>query len=104
MFGAAHGLAYPVDTLPPRMVFGLITCLLYERTGSLYPSIALHGLIDGAAFAAATTGKVGIAYGAYGAPALIVLAYAVFYPRAGAEPRSAPPPGPASLINENAAP
>ncbi len=84
VFGAVHGMAYPLNTLPPRMVFGLIACLLYERTGSLYPSIALHGLVDGAGFEAAITGHISIAFAAYGALALILLAYALirrFYKR-----------------------
>lgn len=76
VFGAVHGMAYPLNTLPPRMVFGVIACLLYERTGSLYPSMALHGLIDGSAFEAAISGQIGIAFAAYGTLGLIVLAYA----------------------------
>jgi hypothetical protein len=58
------------------MVFGVIACLLYERTGSLYPSMALHGLIDGGAFEAAISGHTGIVYAAYGALGLLLLAYA----------------------------
>ena len=76
IFGAVHGIAYPLNTLPPRMVFGVISCLLYERTGSLYPSMALHGLVDGSGFEAAISGQVGIAYAAYGTFALGLLAYA----------------------------
>ena len=76
VFGAVHGMAYPLNTLPPRMVFGVIVCLLYERTGSLYPGMALHGLIDGAGFEAAISGKIGVAYAAYGILALILLGYA----------------------------
>ncbi len=76
VFGAIHGIAYPLNALPPRMVFGVICCLLYERTGSLYPSMALHGLIDGAAFEAAISGHIGIAYAAYGALGLSFVTYA----------------------------
>jgi membrane protease YdiL (CAAX protease family) len=76
LFGAIHGVAYPLNTLPPRMVFGVICCLLYERTGSLYPSMALHGLIDGAAFEAAISSQIGIAYAAYGALGLGFVTYA----------------------------
>lgn len=76
IFGAVHGVAYPLDTLPPRMVFGVIACLLYERTGSLYPAMALHGLIDGSGFEAAVSGQIGIAFAAYGSLGLILLAYA----------------------------
>jgi membrane protease YdiL (CAAX protease family) len=80
VFGAIHGTTYPLDTLPPRVVFGVVACLLYERTGSLYPSIALHGLIDGAAFEAAISGHIGIVYGVYIALGLVLLSYAWFRP------------------------
>ena len=43
VFGAIHYTS--PDTLPllvPLAVLGALFCLLYERTGSLYPSIALH--------------------------------------------------------------
>jgi membrane protease YdiL (CAAX protease family) len=78
VFGAVHGTTYPLDTLPPKMVFGVLACLLYEQTGSLYPSMALHGLIDGAAFEAAITGQIGIVYGIYVCLGLVLLSYAGF--------------------------
>lgn len=56
LFGAIHATTYPLDTLPPRIAFGAVTCLLYERTGSLLPGIALHCFIDAAGFEAAITG------------------------------------------------
>jgi membrane protease YdiL (CAAX protease family) len=63
LFGAVHASTYPVDTLAPKMAFGVIACLLYERTGSLYPGIVLHALIDGSAFESAVShGQVWIAY------------------------------------------
>ncbi len=76
IFGAVHGITYPLDTLPPRMVFGVIACLLYEYTGSLFPGIALHCLIDAAAFEAATTGHDGVTFLAFLAFGLMVLLYA----------------------------
>jgi membrane protease YdiL (CAAX protease family) len=94
LFGAIHGIAYPLNTLPPRMVFGVIACLLYERTGSLYPSMALHGLIDGSAFVAAIGGSAGIAYLAYAGLAVSVLAYAGHRHRAHDPPSITPPPAP----------
>jgi uncharacterized protein len=36
--------------VPPLGVLGLIFCLVYERTGSLFPVIALHGLNNALAF------------------------------------------------------
>lgn len=56
LFGLVHATTYPLDTLPPRIVFGVIACLLYERSGSLLPGIALHCLIDAGGFEAAITG------------------------------------------------
>jgi membrane protease YdiL (CAAX protease family) len=35
---------------PPLAVLGLLFCLVYERTGSLYPVIALHALNNALAF------------------------------------------------------
>jgi membrane protease YdiL (CAAX protease family) len=56
IFAAVHGLSYPINTLPSRVVFGIIACLLYERTSSLLPGIALHILIDAGGFAAVVGG------------------------------------------------
>jgi membrane protease YdiL (CAAX protease family) len=50
LFGAAHATTYPLHSLPPKMVFGVVACLVYEYSGSLYPCIALHSFVDGAAF------------------------------------------------------
>jgi membrane protease YdiL (CAAX protease family) len=54
-------------------VFGVIACLLYERTGSLVPGIALHCLIDGGAYETAVTGHDHIVFPAFGALGLILL-------------------------------
>jgi membrane protease YdiL (CAAX protease family) len=75
LFAAVHGLSFPLDTLPPRLVFGVIACLLYERTGSLLPGIALHCLIDEAGYEAALTGQTSIAFAVFGAIALTLLLY-----------------------------
>ena len=79
IFGAMHGVTYPLDTLPPRMVFGVIACLLYEYTGSLYPAIALHCLIDAAAFEAATTGGDSVVLLLFAALGAGVLLYAALH-------------------------
>jgi len=81
IFGAIHGITYPLDTLPPRMAFGVIACLLYEYTGSLYPGIALHCLIDAAAFEAAIAGQSGVVIIAFVALGAAVLLFAAL--RAG---------------------
>lgn len=50
VFGAIHAGSAPVAYLVPLAVFGFALCLLYARTGSLYPSIALHALNNSLAF------------------------------------------------------
>jgi uncharacterized protein len=53
--GAVFGLLHfeGADALlliPPLAVLGVIFCLVYERTGSLYPVIALHALNNSVAY------------------------------------------------------
>jgi uncharacterized protein len=49
-FGLAHVASSPIGFIVPLAVFGVLLCLLYERTGSLYPSIALHCVNNSVAF------------------------------------------------------
>ena len=44
VFGAIHIGSAPIGFTVPLAVFGFGLCLLYERTRSLYPCIALHAL------------------------------------------------------------
>ena len=55
LFGLVHITSYPLDTLPVKAAFGVIACLLYERTGSLLPGIALHSFVDASAINIALT-------------------------------------------------
>jgi len=57
MFGFVHITSYPLDTLPVKAAFGVIACLLYERTGSLLPGIALHSFVDATAIDVSLTGN-----------------------------------------------
>jgi membrane protease YdiL (CAAX protease family) len=57
LFGLVHITSYPLDTLPVKGAFGVIACLLYERTGSLLPGIALHWFIDASITDLALTGS-----------------------------------------------
>lgn len=57
LFGLVHIASYPLDTLPVKAVFGVIACLLYERTGSLLPGIGLHSFLDASAINIALTGN-----------------------------------------------
>lgn len=50
LFGAIHVTSSPIGYLLPLAAFGVILCLVYWRTGSLYPCIALHALNNAIAF------------------------------------------------------
>jgi uncharacterized protein len=53
LFGVIHYDFSGADALlilPPLGVLGFIFCLVYERTGSLYPVIALHALNNAIAY------------------------------------------------------
>jgi len=50
VFGAIHIGSAPIGYTLPLAFFGFGLCLLYERTGSLYPCIALHALNNSVAF------------------------------------------------------
>jgi membrane protease YdiL (CAAX protease family) len=49
-FGLAHVASSPIGFIVPLAALGVILALLYERTGSLWPSIALHALNNSIAF------------------------------------------------------
>jgi membrane protease YdiL (CAAX protease family) len=57
LFGLVHITSYPLVTLPVKAAFGVIACLLYERTGSLLPGIALHSFVDASIVDVALTGN-----------------------------------------------
>jgi membrane protease YdiL (CAAX protease family) len=44
VFGGIHAGSAPIGFLVPLAIFGFGLCLLYRRTGSLYPCIVLHAL------------------------------------------------------------
>ena len=56
LFSIGH-VQYPVAALPELFLFGVIMALLYERTGSLLPGIAVHAFVDASAFEEALTGN-----------------------------------------------
>lgn len=53
LFGLVHAGGSDAAFLLPLAVLGLIFCLLYERTGSLYPCIVLHTVNNSVAFGVA---------------------------------------------------
>jgi membrane protease YdiL (CAAX protease family) len=50
VFGAVHAGSAPAIDLLPLAALGVGLCLLYARTGSLYPCIAAHSLNNSLAF------------------------------------------------------
>jgi membrane protease YdiL (CAAX protease family) len=62
VFGAIHAPS-GASAVPLLIVFGILLCLLRERTGSLYPCIALHALNNTFAYAGLTDVAPGIALG-----------------------------------------
>lgn len=51
LFGVVHAQSAPALDLVPLAALGFGLCLLYRRTGSLYPGIAAHSLNNSIAFA-----------------------------------------------------
>lgn len=49
-FGAIHAGGSPIGFLVPLGVFGVVLCLLYAKTQSLYPPIVLHAINNSLAF------------------------------------------------------
>jgi membrane protease YdiL (CAAX protease family) len=72
VFGLGH-TQYPLLERPQQAVFGIIACLLYERSGSLLPGIALHMLIDASAFEFALTGTAWIVPSVFVVGGIVVL-------------------------------
>ena len=54
LFGAIHIGSTPAEILPVLMVLGVIFCLVYEKTGTLFSVIGLHALNNTLAFGAST--------------------------------------------------
>jgi uncharacterized protein len=72
VFGLSH-TQYPLLERPQQAAFGVIACLLYERSGSLLPGIALHMLIDATAFEFALTDSAWIVPSVFLVGAVVVL-------------------------------
>lgn len=74
LFGLIHIFSHRANTIPVLIVFGILMCLLYERTGSLLPGIAVHSFVDGTAADVAVTGNAYAALAFYGLLLVLVLA------------------------------
>jgi membrane protease YdiL (CAAX protease family) len=54
LFGGIHVGSTPAEVLPVLMILGVIFCLVYERTGTLFSTICLHALNNTLAFGVST--------------------------------------------------
>jgi membrane protease YdiL (CAAX protease family) len=72
-FGAIHFGSAPPEYVPPLAVLGVALALIYWRTGSLYPCIALHCLNNCLAFGTTQSWDWQIPVSMAGALALIAL-------------------------------
>jgi membrane protease YdiL (CAAX protease family) len=59
LFGGVHAGSAPALDLVPLAALGFGLCLLYRRTGSLYPCIVAHSLNNSIAFASLESWNVG---------------------------------------------
>ena len=62
VFGAIHA-GSGVSAVPALILLGVMLCLLREKTGSLYPCIAVHAINNAIAYAGLTDVSPGIAAG-----------------------------------------
>jgi uncharacterized protein len=78
MFGLVHITGYPLITLPVKAAFGVLACLLYERTGSILPGIALHSFVDASGVDLSLTGNDFVVLIVFGSLAGVILLRALF--------------------------
>jgi membrane protease YdiL (CAAX protease family) len=52
VFGLVHVAGSPLETVGVLVILGMLLCVLYQRTGSLLPCIALHAINNGISFCA----------------------------------------------------
>jgi uncharacterized protein len=51
VFGVVHVFGSPIETLGVLVILGVLLCVLYQKTGSLLPCIALHAINNAISFA-----------------------------------------------------
>jgi membrane protease YdiL (CAAX protease family) len=93
VFGVVHASSTSFAALPVLAFLGLVFCYVYERTGTLYATIALHALNNTISYGVVTDNGWGAALATGG----LVIAGCVLAvarsPRGGAMPSlDAPPP------------
>ena len=84
IFGAIHATSTPVELLVPLAVLGVLFCLVYEKTGTLFSVIALHAFNNSIAFGIQTE-----EWAVAGTAGALVIAGCLLVPRLLA-PRAAP--------------
>jgi membrane protease YdiL (CAAX protease family) len=52
VFGIVHVAGSPIETVGVLIILGILLCVLYLKTGSLLPCIALHAINNAISFAA----------------------------------------------------
>ena len=72
VFGFIH-IVTGIEAVPVLAMLGVILCLVYEKTGSLYPCIALHALNNTFAYAVTTDASPALA-AAFGLPMIAACA------------------------------
>jgi membrane protease YdiL (CAAX protease family) len=73
LFGLVH-TQYPLPGKLAVVSFGVITALLYERTGSLFPGIAMHSFVDASGFERALSGNSVVVVSVFFILAVVLLA------------------------------
>jgi hypothetical protein len=64
VFGAIHYTdPKTLSLLPILMVLGFVFCVLYEYTGTLFATIALHAINNGIAYASTVHGSAALSIG-----------------------------------------
>ena len=90
VFGLIHVGSSPAEFLPPLAFFGVLLCLLYWQTGSLFPCIGLHAVNNSVAFGASQHWTWQIPLVVLGALTLLALVLAPFANRGRTSPAAAP--------------
>lgn len=102
VFGAIHLGSAPVSQLVPLAFFGFVLCLLYHRSGSLFPCIVLHAFNNGLAFGYGEGWSAGEILGVMAAAAIVAVTLASAIRLAlgsrGGGGRPATEPAPAGLV------
>jgi membrane protease YdiL (CAAX protease family) len=73
MFALVH-TEYPLAVLPELAVYGALACVLYEYTGSLFPTVAINLYLDAGGFEQALTGTTAIVFWSFVMLVVVLLA------------------------------